>query len=75
MRFFQQRTVKPEEPPTPLSWVLLYPYTAWNIAGGQNGKTEVLLLQAHHEEAEFFGKHDNVGETEGNRKRGGANVT
>lgn len=38
-------------------------------------KTEAVLLQAHHEEAWFFGKDSNTGKTKGSRKRGRANVS
>lgn len=35
--------------------------SAWNVPGGKNDKTEVILLPVHHEKAGLFGKDNTAG--------------
>lgn len=39
------------------------------MAGGKSDKPEAVLLRACYEKAEFFGKDNNAGKTQGSRKR------
>ena len=44
-------------------WVLEQIKPETPVKGGKKDKTETALLQAHHKEAELFGRDNNAGKT------------